>query len=98
MNETVGTVTRRPSQAAPRRERSDGVRSRAAILKGATELATLEGLEGLSIGRLAEHIGMSKSGVYAHFGSKEELQLATIEAAQAIFEHEVVEPSLEYPE
>jgi AcrR family transcriptional regulator len=100
MNESVTTATRRrpAAAAAPRRERSDGVRSRAAILKGATELATLEGLEGLSIGRLADHIGMSKSGVYAHFGSKEELQLATIDAAQEIFDHEVVSPALEYPE
>ena len=93
----AAAATRREA-GAPRRERSDGVRSRAAILKGATELATMEGLEGLSIGRLADHIGMSKSGVYAHLGSKEELQLATIEAAQEIFDHEVVNPALEYPE
>jgi AcrR family transcriptional regulator len=90
----AGAPVRDPS--TPRRGRSDGARSRAAILKGATELATLEGLEGLSIGRLADHIGMSKSGVFAHFGSKEELQLATIEAAQEIFEHEVVRPALAY--
>ena len=85
------TVTRR-------RQRADGQRSRAAILKGASELATIEGLEGLSIGRLADHIGMSKSGLYAHFGSKQELQLATIDAAQEIFEREVVNPALEQPE
>jgi AcrR family transcriptional regulator len=84
--------------STPRRHRADGERSRQAILKGATELATLDGLEGLSIGRLASHIGMSKSGLYAHFGSKEELQLATIEAAQEIFEREVVAPMLEQPE
>ncbi len=80
-----------------RRLRSDGLRSREAILKGATELATIDGLEGLSIGRLAEHIGMSKSGLYAHFGSKEELQLATIDAAQEIFEREVGEPMRTHP-
>ena len=85
------TITRR-------RQRADGQRSRQAILKGASELATIEGLEGLSIGRLADHIGMSKSGLYAHFGSKEELQLATIDAAQEIFEREVVNPALEAPE
>jgi AcrR family transcriptional regulator len=85
------TVTRR-------RQRSDGQRSREAILKGASELATIEGLEGLSIGRLADHIGMSKSGLYAHFGSKEELQLATIDAAQEIFDREVVGPALEQPQ
>ena len=95
MTAPVTTPTKRSS---PRRQRSDGVRSRQAILKGATELATVEGLEGLSIGRLADHIGMSKSGLYAHFGSKEELQLATIDAAQEIFEHEVVRPTLDYPE
>ena len=82
----------------PRRQRADGQRSRQAILKGASELATIEGLDGLSIGRLADHIGMSKSGLYAHFGSKEELQLATIDAAQEIFEREVVNPALEAPE
>jgi AcrR family transcriptional regulator len=86
------------SAPSPRRLRSDGERSRHAILRGATELATLDGLEGLSIGRLADHIGMSKSGLYAHFGSKEELQLATIDEATAIFEREVVAPMLEQPE
>jgi AcrR family transcriptional regulator len=63
------------------------------ILNTAAKLATVEGLDGLSIGRLAEHIGMSKSGLFAHFGSKEELQLATIETAKQIFEDEVVVPA-----
>jgi AcrR family transcriptional regulator len=53
-------------------------------------LATTHGLQGLSIGQLAEHIGMSKSGLYAHFQSKEDLQLATIETAAAIFEQDVL--------
>ena len=89
---------RRPEHSdGLRRQRSDGARSRRAILAGATALATVEGLEGLSIGRLAEHIGMSKSGLYAHFGSKEELQLATIDEAQEIFEREVVHPTLDHP-
>lgn len=78
----------------PRRRRSDGERSRAAILDAAARLATVEGLEGLSIGRLADHIGMSKSGLFAHFGSKEELQLATVETAETIFQREVLEPGL----
>ncbi len=91
MTTSETTVTRR-------RQRADGRRSRQAILKGASELATIEGLEGLSIGRLADHIGMSKSGLYAHFGSKEELQLATIDAAQEIFDREVVDPALEQPQ
>jgi AcrR family transcriptional regulator len=77
----------------PRRRRADGERSRAAILDAATQLATVEGLEGLSVGRLAEHIGMSKSGLYAHFGSKEELQLAIVETEREIFVREVIEPA-----
>jgi len=78
--------------AATRRPRSDGLRSRRAILDAAARLATVEGLNGLSIGGLAGHIGMSKSGLYAHFNSKEELQLATIETAAGLFNAEVVEP------
>ena len=65
--------------------RSDGIRSREAILREAARLATVEGIEGLSLGRLADAVGMSKSGLFAHFRSKEELQLATIETADAIF-------------
>jgi AcrR family transcriptional regulator len=71
-----------------------GERSRQAILETAARLATVEGLEGLSIGRLAQELGISKSGLYAHFGSKEELQLATIETAVAIYNREIVEPAL----
>jgi AcrR family transcriptional regulator len=74
-----------------RRHRSDGLRSRQAILAAAAGLATVEGLDGLSIGRLAEHVGMSKSGLYAHFGSKEELQLATVDTAREIFDREVTD-------
>jgi AcrR family transcriptional regulator len=77
-----------------RRVRADGERSRRAILDAAARLATVEGLDGLSIGRLAEHVGMSKSGLYAHFTSKEALQLATIEAANAIFAEDVVAPAV----
>jgi AcrR family transcriptional regulator len=76
-----------------RRTRSDGERSRKAILDAAGRLATVEGLEGLTIGRLADQIGMSKSGLYAHFGSKEELQLATVAAAEQVFEADVVSPA-----
>ena len=77
----------------PRRRRSDGERSRQAILRGAANLATVDGLRGLSIGGLAAHIGMSKSGLYAHFGSKEELQLATVTTAREIFDAEIVQPT-----
>lgn len=75
-----------------------GERTRTAILEGAARLASIEGLEGLSIGRLAEHLGISKSGLYAHFRSKEELQLATILTAEAIYERAVVVPAMEAPE
>jgi AcrR family transcriptional regulator len=74
-----------------RRER--GRRTRDGILAAATDLGSREGLEGLTIGRLAERTGVSKSGLFAHFGSKESLQLATIEHARAIFLREVVEPA-----
>jgi AcrR family transcriptional regulator len=77
--------------AAVRRQRADGRRSRDAILDTAARLATVEGLDGLSIGGLAERTGMSKSGLYAHFKSKEELQLATIERADEIFAREVLD-------
>jgi AcrR family transcriptional regulator len=80
-----------------RKRRSDGERSRNAILHEATRLATVEGIGGLSIGRLAEAVGMSKSGLFAHFGSKEELQLATIEMARTEFDEQVIEPALAAP-
>src|SRR5512134_233284 len=91
------SATRRRTQDG-RRSRSDGERSRRAILDAAARLATVEGLDGLSIGRLADHIGMSKSGLYAHFGSKEELQLAAIDTAEAVFAADVVEPAAQYPD
>jgi AcrR family transcriptional regulator len=80
-----------------RKRRSDGERSRTAILRQAAQLATVEGITGLSIGRLAEAVGMSKSGLFAHFGSKEELQLATVETANAVFAEQVIEPSASAP-
>jgi AcrR family transcriptional regulator len=81
-----------------RRTRADGERSYRTILDTAARLATTEGLEGLSIGRLAGEIGMSKSGLYAHFDSKQQLQLATVGAAEDVFTAEVVTPALEVPE
>src|SRR6266511_3071352 len=75
-----------------------GSRTRDAILGRAMALASLEGLEGLTIGRLASELGMSKSGLFGHFGSKEELQLASVEEASRRFVHEVVEPALEQRE
>jgi AcrR family transcriptional regulator len=70
-----------------------GDRTRRAILTAAVNLASVEGLEGLSIGRLATELEMSKSGLFAHFGSKEELQISTVRAAAAIFGHRVVVPA-----
>jgi AcrR family transcriptional regulator len=71
-----------------------GQRTRAVILQSAAELASARGLEPLSIGQLAAHTNMSKGGLIAHFGSKEELQLATIDHARQIFIDEVVSPAL----
>jgi AcrR family transcriptional regulator len=78
-------------------EATKGDRTRAAILGEAARLATVDGLEGLSIGGLAAATGMSKSGLYAHFGSKVQLQLATIESARETFICEVLQPALAAP-
>ena len=74
-----------------------GARTRQSILDRAVDLASLEGLEGLTIGRLADDLGLSKSGLFAHFGSKEELQLAVIEKARQRFISTVVRPALSEP-
>jgi AcrR family transcriptional regulator len=74
-----------------------GERTRKAILDTAAALATQEGLEPLSIARLADATGMSKSGLFAHFGSKEELQLATVDHAAALFVAEVIAPARSAP-
>src|SRR5512132_504424 len=89
-NANVQTRSRRRPM---RRLRSDGERSRTAILDEAARLATVEGIGGLSIARLADAVGMSKSGLFAHFGSKEELQLATVDTASALFTAQVIEPA-----
>ena len=80
-----------------RQPRADGERTRQAILSAAASLATVDGLDGLSIGNLAAATGISKSGLYAHFGSKRELQLATVEEAQRILDVEVVQRALNAP-
>jgi AcrR family transcriptional regulator len=84
--------------ARKRRTRSDGERSYRAILDATARLATLEGLDGLSFARVADEIGMSKSGLFSHFDSKQDLQLATIATAEAIYAAEVVDPAMERPE
>ena len=68
------------------------------VLAAAMDIASEEGLEGLTISRLAKEVGMSKSGLFAPFGSKAGLQLATIDRAQAVFLEKVVEPSMKRPE
>jgi AcrR family transcriptional regulator len=88
------TDIRGDHQPRKRRRRSDGERSRNAILREAGQLATVEGINGLSISRLADAVGMSKSGLFAHFGSKQELQVATIEQARGLFAEQVIEPAL----
>jgi AcrR family transcriptional regulator len=79
---------------ARRKAQSRGERTRDAILERAVQIASVSGLEGLTLGVLAEELGMSKSGLFAHFESKEDLQLATIDAARHIFIAKVVVPAL----
>lgn len=76
---------------SPRRSVAAARRTRADILAHGVCLASAEGLEGLTIGRLAASLDMSKSGVLGHFGTKEELQLAVVDAAAEIFTREVAE-------
>jgi AcrR family transcriptional regulator len=87
-----------PTLSKSRPSPPKGERTRDSILRAAVNLASVEGLEGLTIGRLADKLEMSKSGLFAHFGSKEELQLATVEMARVIFLENVVRPALAQPE
>ncbi|MEP6569486.1 MAG: TetR/AcrR family transcriptional regulator [Acidobacteriota bacterium] len=75
--------------------KAQGEGTRKTILEAAVHIASAEGLEGLTIGGLAAELSMSKSGLFAHFGSKQELQVATVEAARSIFIREVIRPSFE---
>ena len=70
-----------------------GARTRATILRAAVETASLGGFVGLNLQPLADRVGMTKSGLYAHFGSKEALQLATLEYATELFQSTVVTPA-----
>jgi AcrR family transcriptional regulator len=74
-----------------------GEQTRTLILNEAMGLASRVGLEGLSIGSLAERLGMSKSGLFAHFGSKEDLQLLTLKQTQTLFRDQVFSPALKAP-
>ncbi len=75
----------------PRRSAADAARTRTANLERSVDLAALEGLEGLTIGRLATDLQMSKGGVLGHFGTKEELQLAALGAAREVYRREIWE-------
>jgi AcrR family transcriptional regulator len=83
-----GTVLYRAAKA---------VTTRQGILVVAADIASAEGLEGLSIGRLATELKMSKTGIFAHFGSKEELQIATVNRAKEVFIEYVMKPTLGEP-
>src|SRR5438046_2920609 len=75
------------------RQQRRGLRTREAILARAVDIASIAGLEGLTVGSLAEQLRMSKSGLFAHFGSKEELQLATVEKARKMVIGQVTRPA-----
>jgi AcrR family transcriptional regulator len=92
------TATARSSRQprTPRRQ-ARGLRTREAILASAVDIASVNGLDGLTVGSLATQLRMSKSGLFAHFGSKEELQLATIEVARQIFIDQVTRPAIAAP-
>jgi AcrR family transcriptional regulator len=93
-----------PQRSAPLRNRGAastkhptrrprGLKTRRAILRKAVNIASLEGLEGLTIGKLASTLRISKSGLFAHFGSKEDLQCAVVDEARDIFVEKVVRPA-----
>ena len=81
----------------PRRAATEVAGSRAETLAAAVQVASVVGLEGLTIGRLADQLAMSKSGLVGRFGSKEQLQLATLDHAAEIFRRTVYEPASEAP-
>ncbi|MFI9120003.1 TetR/AcrR family transcriptional regulator [Streptomyces bikiniensis] len=88
---TGGTVTKTDGRV----ER--GNQTRRLVLGRTMDIASVEGLEGLSLGRIATELSLSKSGVFALFGSKEELQLATVRAAVSVFSRRVVAPLRDVP-
>jgi AcrR family transcriptional regulator len=90
-------VAEAPAAPSTDRRRLRGEQTRQAILTHASQLASSEGLDAVSLQRLATDLGISKSGLFAHFGSKEELQLAAVEEAGRIFTREVLKPGLKPP-
>jgi AcrR family transcriptional regulator len=93
----AGLPVHEAAAPAPRRALHKGQQTKATIVEAALNLATHIGLEGLSIGALAELTGMSKSGVFAHFGSREELQISVVHEYHDRFEQEVFFPALQAP-
>ena len=81
----------------PRRSKEEAAQTRAAIIDRAVQTASIEGLEGVTIGRLADDLAMSKAGVIGHFGNKTDLQRAALRQAQKIFTTQVWEPASEKP-
>src|SRR5262250_3106364 len=79
-----------------RGQRPRGLRTRRAILRKAVNIASVQGLEGLTIGKLASALRISKSGLFAHFGSKEDLQCAVVDEAREIFVEIVVRPASQF--
>ena len=94
---SVSALPRNPASTVEARPSHKGQQTKAAIVDAALRLATQVGLEGLSIGALAEVMHMSKSGVFAHFGSREELQISVVHEYFHQFEQEVFYPSLSVP-
>ncbi|OXM48884.1 TetR/AcrR family transcriptional regulator [Amycolatopsis alba] len=82
---------------SPRRSAAEALATRGRILDRAAAVASEEGLDGITIGRLADELEMSKSGVHKHFGTKETLQISTLDKAFVDFWHRVVEPALAEP-
>ncbi len=80
--------------SASRKRTKQGEQTRQLILRAAVAMASREGLEALTIGKLAAELQMSKSGLFAHFNSKEDLQLSTFHEACAVFNEEVLQPAL----
>ncbi|HET8746486.1 MAG TPA: TetR/AcrR family transcriptional regulator [Ramlibacter sp.] len=94
---SVTALPVKPARAREGKALHKGQQTKAAIVDAALGLATQIGLEGLSIGALAEVTQMSKSGVFAHFGSREELQISVVREYHARFEQEVFYPALAEP-
>jgi AcrR family transcriptional regulator len=93
MTELASMTAAQPAATA----RSKGALTKAMIVDQALKIASHQGLEGLTVGLLAEALSMSKSGVFAHFGSREELQLAVVREYYRRFEAQVFQPALQEP-